>query len=72
MSKYGDVFCPYCDNYFYLNHDDGAYYDESNNEEAFCPSCEKPFMVSSSMTWLHEGVPIEPSTDQVSDKEENA
>jgi hypothetical protein len=51
-----DVTCPYCDYDFDLDHDDGAFYDESRLEETGCPSCEKLFLVSSWMTWSHREI----------------
>ena len=51
MSK--DIECPYCNHEFDLCHDDGAYYSESQNEEAECPECEKKFMVSTSISFNH-------------------
>lgn len=52
---YEEIYCPYCEHGFDLNHDDGKYYDESNWRECECPKCEKNFMVSSSLSWDFEG-----------------
>lgn len=49
-----DIECPYCEHGFDLDHDDGAYYDESTMEEAVCPECDKTFLVSASMHWYYE------------------
>lgn len=54
MSWMDDVVCPYCEESFDLCHDDGAYYDENQREEAECPNCGKFVMIRSSMSWSHE------------------
>jgi len=46
-----EIYCPYCERGFDLNHDDGAYYDEEHRTECTCPWCDKKFMVSASLSW---------------------
>ena len=50
-----EIECPYCEHDFDLNHDDGAYYDESDSRETECPKCEKSFMVHSYQSWSFTG-----------------
>lgn len=54
MPYLDEVECPYCEESFDLNHDDGAYYDESERREAECPNCGKISMVNSSCDWSFE------------------
>lgn len=51
-----DIECPYCEEYFDLDHDDCPYYQEDHGVETDCPHCEKKFMVWSSVSWHHSGV----------------
>ena len=46
--------CPYCHHEYDLNHDDGAFYDESDSTEEECPACEKKFLVWGSCHWNWE------------------
>ena len=49
------VTCPDCGEECEINHDDGAFYTEDELEEMQCEHCDKYFMVSTSMSFYHEG-----------------
>jgi len=49
------VTCPYCEEEVEICHDDGAFYDESEQEELECDNCEKKFLVQASCSWSYEG-----------------
>lgn len=49
-----DVTCPYCNEEFEVNHDDGAHYKDGEEQEDSCPHCEKRILIYSSCTWNHE------------------
>ena len=50
-----EVTCPYCEEECEINHDDGAFYNENEEEEMTCEHCDKVFMVSTSISYYHEG-----------------
>lgn len=47
------VTCPYCEEECEINHDDGAFYTEDQEEEMECEHCEKVFMVSTGVIYSH-------------------
>ena len=49
------VTCPYCKEECNINHDDGAFYEENELEEMQCSHCDKMFVVSTSISFYHEG-----------------
>jgi len=49
------VTCPYCEEECEINHDDGAFYNEDEQEEMQCEHCDKYFMVATSISYYHEG-----------------
>lgn len=53
--NFNDIECPYCGHEYEINHDDGAFYREDVLEEDQCPECDKFFMVSTSVSYSHEG-----------------
>jgi transposase-like protein len=49
-----DIECPYCDHDIEINHDDGFGYDEGVTHQYQCPSCEKSFVFTTSISFYYD------------------
>ncbi len=49
-----EVTCPYCNEDFDVNTDDGAHYNDGESESEYCPNCDKQVMIYSSCSWYRE------------------
>lgn len=50
----GEVECPYCGTYLYIDHDDGYGYEEDVKHQQVCDSCEKTFTYLTTITYDYE------------------
>ena len=46
-----DLYCPYCDEWLEICHDDGFGYDEDRAHEMYCSSCHKNFVFHTSISF---------------------
>lgn len=49
-----DVQCPYCGTEQEINHDDGYGYDEGTEHEQSCPTCNRDFKFTTSISFSYE------------------
>lgn len=49
-----EVTCPYCEQEFDVDTDDGRHYKDGESEPEECPNCEKTVLVASSCSWYRE------------------
>ena len=49
-----DLECPYCEEEFDINHDDGFGYDEGVKHHQECPHCKKSFVFETSISFYYE------------------
>lgn len=54
-----DVNCPYCNEEIEICHDDGFGFDEDMKHMYDCPSCEKMFVFTTSISVYHEAFTAE-------------
>ena len=49
-----DVNCPYCGYAQEINHDDGYGYEEDRDHTQYCPSCQRSFGFTTSISYNYE------------------